>query len=77
MEKKSYIIPQIESEILCIEKILDGTVTDVGGNGPGYGGPGTGGGRVKDRNGWEDDLWSDTDNNDFIIIEDEEEFYQE
>ena len=52
--KKAYIIPSALSADIEFQGIMAGTVTDVGGNGPGYGGGGNGGGRGKDRNGYDD-----------------------
>ena len=69
--KKAYIQPLIRKYGLNVKyNILDGTVTDTGGNsGTGYGGPGTGGGRIKDR-GTYGDLW--VENEEEFVFDDEE-----
>ena len=56
MRKKVYIIPLVDVMEIRFEGLMEGTVTDVGGNGPGYGGPGTGGGRTKEYNDFDPEV---------------------
>ena len=62
--KKTYIIPSTSSIEIRFEGLMEGTVTDVGGDGPGYGGPGTGGGRTKDYNDFDPEVMSEEIEND-------------
>ena len=61
--KKSYITPSAQTTEMCFQGIMTGTVTDIGGNGPGYEGGGHGGGFGKDRNEYDEaeELLQNTD----------------
>ena len=53
--KQQYISPKAEVEIVCVEHYLQTeSITGVGGGDTGYQGPGSGGGRGKEREEHED-----------------------
>ena len=55
--KQQYISPKAEVEVLCVEHYLQTeSITGTDGGDTGYTGPGSGGGRGKER---EEDTWGD------------------
>lgn len=55
MKKKAYQMPATKYIAVSEQALLEGTITEIDGNGPGYGGAGNGPAYAGEYNVWESD----------------------